>query len=210
MNNKILAVAFVLLSCFGTAARASLLEVDYLSAGDKLLTRDTVSNLEWLDLTRTLDISYTDMLAQLGPGGLYEGFRYATVADIDNLQVNAGLRPGLFLSTSPVEVNITVDLLDKLGITRLPNSSGSYGSWGITGTPFAPTTTIDDRIMRDFRISFAGVGMSTNQGVISDIGSSQETGSWLIRETPSPVPLPGGLILFISGVALVLGFRRNG
>ncbi len=209
MKNKIPAFAFVLLSLFAAASNASLLEVDYLAAGDKLLTRDTISDIEWLDLTQTTSISYTDMQGRLGPGGQYEGFRYATVADIDRLQVNAGLRPGLFLSTSPVEINIVIELLDKLGITIPPSQSGSYSSWGITSTPFGPTSTIDDRIMRDFRISSGGVAMSANQGVINDLGASSQVGNWLIRETPSPVPLPGGLILFLSGIALLFGFKRR-
>ena len=160
MKNKSLTLAFILLSLFTAASRASLLEVDYLAAGDKLLTRDTISDLEWLDLTQTTDISYTEMLGLLAPGGRYEGFRYATVNDIDRLQLNAGLRPGLFRSTSRVETNIAIELLDKLGVTIPPNTNGSYSSWGITSTAFEPTTFIDDRIMRDFRISFGGVGMS--------------------------------------------------
>jgi len=99
MNNKQLGLTFLLLTCFSAISKASLLEVDYLSAGDKLLTRDTVSNLEWLDLTRTINISHTEMLTELDPGGRYEGFKYAVVDDIDTLQVNAGLQSGLFSST---------------------------------------------------------------------------------------------------------------
>ncbi len=73
------------------AAGASLVEVDLYTSGDSLLTKDTDTGLYWLDLTETTSISYNDMITELGPGGLFDGYRYANAADIDQLQLSAGL-----------------------------------------------------------------------------------------------------------------------
>lgn len=54
-------VLFVLVALFAGGAldaRASLVSLDYLSSGDGLLTRDTVSALDWLDVTRTVNQTY--------------------------------------------------------------------------------------------------------------------------------------------------------
>lgn len=60
-----------------SGASASLLELDLLTAGDGLVTRDTETGLDWLDLTATLNLSYNDIEADLG-GWISLGFRHAT------------------------------------------------------------------------------------------------------------------------------------
>lgn len=54
------------------------------------ITRDTDTGLDWLDLTESLGLSYNEVSAQLGAGGDYEGYRYATVAELDQLITNFG------------------------------------------------------------------------------------------------------------------------
>ena len=58
--------------------------------GPNTITRDTVTGLDWLDLTVTRGLSYEQVTAQMGPGGTYEGWRYATVAELDQLIANFG------------------------------------------------------------------------------------------------------------------------
>lgn len=49
------------------------------SAGDGLLTRDTVSGLEWLDVTLTINQTYD----QVRTGNWYQaGFSHATMAEL--------------------------------------------------------------------------------------------------------------------------------
>lgn len=209
MNIKHLWTVSILAAIFSSPVNATLIETDYQAAGDKLLTQDSVTNLQWLDLTSTLSISYSDMLNQLGPGGLYEGFRYATVNDIDTLQVDAGLFPGLSTSSYSVHISNAIDLMNMVGITVPAGSTSAYFTYGITSTPFDPTTSTNDRIVRGFEITSGGAFVKTLQGVINDGQSSYQTGSWLVRETPSPVPIPGALFLFISGFSMILGYIRK-
>ncbi|WP_101756743.1 hypothetical protein [Oceanicoccus sp. KOV_DT_Chl] len=57
------------------------------------VTRDTGSGLDWLDLTETVGISYNSVTSEFGEGGLFEGYRYATAAEFDQLVTNFGYAP---------------------------------------------------------------------------------------------------------------------
>ncbi|MCW8854171.1 MAG: hypothetical protein OQK72_05690, partial [Gammaproteobacteria bacterium] len=57
-----------------TSVNAAIISVDWQSAGDNLITQDTDSGLEWLDLTVTNGVSLSEIYAQLDVGGTYEGW----------------------------------------------------------------------------------------------------------------------------------------
>ncbi len=54
---------------------------------------DTAAGLDWLKLTETLSRSFNDVKANLGPGGDYEGWQFATSAQFDNLMIGQGADP---------------------------------------------------------------------------------------------------------------------
>jgi hypothetical protein len=72
-------------------ARGALVSSDWQTVGDNLITRDTTSGLDWLDLTQTGNRSYNDVSSQLGAGGQFAGFRYATQAEVTALFSQFGL-----------------------------------------------------------------------------------------------------------------------
>jgi hypothetical protein len=78
---------------FGSA-HAALMSGDDPVHGVGSITIDTVNNLEWLDLTLSLNVSFNGALAQFGAGGTFEGFRHATAAEILALSNEAGLSLG--------------------------------------------------------------------------------------------------------------------
>jgi len=77
------------LTTAATAGLAGFSSADWQSAGDNLLTVDANGNT-WLDWTHTQGRSYNDVASQLGAGGEFEGFRYATEAEMTQLYANAG------------------------------------------------------------------------------------------------------------------------
>jgi hypothetical protein len=172
---NVLTVGLFLISTFGYA-NAYLVEEDLFTSGDGLITYDTDTGLYWLDLTLTTNLSYNEVLNEISEGGSLEGFWYATTADIDTLQVSAGLPSGLFFYSLPIYVDYMNQLLSLVGLT----DPSTVLSAGITSDPFEPTTTIDDRIVRYFTARLAA---EAAQGVIGDNIASSTTGSWLITDT---------------------------
>jgi hypothetical protein len=68
----ILVIAILL---FSSTAQATIIKKDLLSAGDTLITFDTDTKLEWLDVTQTLNLSFNDVQSELGVGGQFDGWR---------------------------------------------------------------------------------------------------------------------------------------
>lgn len=73
------------------SASAAVVNANWKTAGDNLLTHDEVTGLKWLDLTETTNISRDYVLTQLGTGGDFEGFHYATSAEVVILWSNFGI-----------------------------------------------------------------------------------------------------------------------
>ena len=63
-------------------ASATIISVDWQTPGDNLITRDTDNSLEWLDLTVTTYRSYNDISSKLGSGQEFDGWRYASSAEV--------------------------------------------------------------------------------------------------------------------------------
>jgi hypothetical protein len=111
---------------------------DYAVTGDGLLTYDTVSKLEWLDLTVTRNLTGNEVLSGTG-GWLTEGFRYPTADELTQLFIHAGLG-----TTSDVWLSELYeparDFLQLIGAQRVnePNGSALYSeAAGLYRNPLA-------------------------------------------------------------------------
>jgi len=51
-------------------------------------TTDTVSGLDWLDVTATINMSYNDVMSNINLNGFLLGWRYATRNELDGLVYN--------------------------------------------------------------------------------------------------------------------------
>ncbi len=60
---------------------AGVMSADDTVFGIGALTRDTDQMLDFLDVTRSTSRSVVDVSGELGAGGDFEGFRYATLAE---------------------------------------------------------------------------------------------------------------------------------
>ncbi len=94
----ILAGCFVLTGSMS----AAVISRDWVTPGDGLLTYDTLSGLEWLDLSQTLmgdypGVTFEDrfqaVVAKTASGERFEGFRVATVAEAKQLILSSGINP---------------------------------------------------------------------------------------------------------------------
>ena len=73
-------------------SHAALIEKDWKNAGDGLITLDTSTGLDWLDLTVSQgQYSFDSIQSEFSPGGKFKGFRLADRSDIDSLLSSFGL-----------------------------------------------------------------------------------------------------------------------
>ncbi|MEM9384284.1 MAG: hypothetical protein AAGA68_04440 [Pseudomonadota bacterium] len=122
VNRGVTACALVLAA---VTAQADLVSEDS-DFGTDTITLDTDTGLRWLDWSVTLGLSFDDVSAQLGPGGTYEGFRFATNAEVEALWQNGGIvditteGPIDFANDfTPANFTPAQDLIALLGTTGL-------------------------------------------------------------------------------------------
>lgn len=188
-------------------ADAALIEItDPTSLGGaNNVTQDTLTGLEWLDLTASSGISYNDITVQFAPGGTYDGWHHATKAEVTTLFTgSAGLTLGNTPGIDPNAVQF-VSLVDITQLTFANTGTASRGRYNddASGTPnnnlagsafvsFQPTSLI-------FGPAFTNVILMDDQPVNSQSIPSFGTGHWLVRNAiPEPSSLTLALLALIG------------
>ena len=133
------AIVAAILGALASSAHAALISIDLAAPGDDLITRDTGSGLDWLDLTVTTGYSQNDIEADVG-GWLSAGWRYATGAEVCGLFNSLGHAsspcpepsPGASVPLEfPVSGTIVQNHLDFLGTTWFRQTDGVDHSYAI-------------------------------------------------------------------------------
>ncbi len=175
-----------------SATGQPLTESDWQSVGDGLLTNDTLTGLQWLDWSVTDFRSYDDVSSELGPGGEFEGFRYATYDEVFELYQHAGVvNIGDPIVVDPANVPGNTVLRDLLGQTFSFGGEAIYDRDSTSGT----------RWVTAFNFSTGSSSMSLVE--VPEALSVSSIGSALVR-----VPAPGSAVVFGLGGLLVTRRRR--
>ena len=202
---KILFQLILLTFCFSITAHAALIETDWAVTNDAALTLDSNTGLEWLDITVTAGLSYNDVVAELGVGGAYEGFSFASSQQV----------AGLFSAVGLGEIPNVPELLG--GGEQIQTLLGYWGvTWNLgTGerTEFLTSNTTGllagERFTgRVFWLEVGDTGVTTEYLARADSYANVTIGSALVR-TASPVPVPAAMWLFASGLVSLFGFSRK-
>lgn len=69
----------MLISLSSFSAQAKLMQADYLNSGDQLAVYDSATNLTWLDLSLTINLSYNQAATS------FAGYRLATKTEVETL-----------------------------------------------------------------------------------------------------------------------------
>jgi hypothetical protein len=93
---------------------AALFEVDREAPRDGLLTRDTATGLDWLDLPLALNRSHEEVAADIGLG-LPAGFRHATQSEVV-----------LQMLLNHIQLNVNTALLGAVAGDEGLNESGHF------------------------------------------------------------------------------------
>lgn len=178
-------------SPYGDGLQTFLAVADLRSAGDCLLTRDTKTGLEWLDLNATVNRSYEEVAAGFG-GYTTAGFRFASQGEVEQLFANA---MATVLGSSGGAIGQRALLPETLGATFASSGQGAvlFGA-GLFGRPTA-LGQVGLASYEALANSLAPVVTQTN-GSQSRSATNAYAGSFLVRSTqvdaiPTPALLPG-------------------
>lgn len=235
-NSKLIAIGFYLgIATFGLIsfsaqkANATIMAEDLLEVVgiDTFITRDTVAELDWLDLDITVSTSFnsinlaTTTFASLGNKNPITdlGFRHATVIELLTLYFNAGIpAPNSGFTTANFSpVNILKELLGPTGnignITEFTD--------GILGDETSPGLRAWGRIQEcnssEDNNCVTGPGLprfltaraSTFVG-FPDTDPFSSTGHFLVRNSPNLAAIPEAPTLALFGLGLAgLCFARR-
>lgn len=191
-------------------ARAALLSVDS-GFGNGTVTRDTATGLDWLDWTSTTGISFNQMIPMLLAGGAFEGWRYATEAEVDTLYFSsAGISNADSVADRAADILVLQDLLGRTFLT------GTLGDPGFAQTASRAMFDIPQSLGRalselvvwtqdgPFTLALADV----NAGSINDSFAGNGNGHILVRTfAPEPATLA---LLGIGLTAALTRSRRRG
>lgn len=198
--------ALVGVMLFGMAGTANAVLIanncGFSGAGD--CTLDTVTGLQWLDLTESTNLSFNFVSTQFGSGGQFEGYRYASEAEVFTLFTDAGFtNVGSF---TPTIANFApyAPFVALLGET-FP-TGGSPFTFGLSDTLCCSGTGVFSPFVQVSVMELTGVAASS-----ADALDAAEVflGSWLIR-VPTVVPEPASLLLFLVGLASLFAFASSG
>lgn len=224
-------------SLYLSSANAALSSVDWQTANDGLLTRDTVTGLEWLDLSFTAvgtdrNAALNNTIAKIqnrlqNPSDILYGFRYASIGEVQSLFIDAGL----LITDSGYQAGVnatpkqTSDFISLLGATFLPgelNGSFRRDLFGFTATVCAdlndshcPSNASNSD---DFAVSGAGFDYlnRTYADLVIDHTDPNSyrfnTGHFLVRDHQSlaAVPTPAAGSLLLSSMLLLCRVRAKG
>lgn len=195
---KILLVTMLFACTANATVMTDLSERDWMVAGDKSLTFDQSTGLEWLDITVTLGNSILDTEAM----SLFDEFRWATNFEIEGLFDAVVDVKGSLTTTSPAALSASSTFVSLFG------GSGSIAQGVSRASPASYSGA-----------NRYGIGLVGYQGNLTFVydpsqasnwteeSNANHVGSWLVRDAVVDVPEPSTLAIFALGL-IGLASRR--
>ena len=184
---------------------------------------DTGSGLEWMKLSETFGMQYTDVHSQLQLGGEWEGWRFATGAEFENLLIGQGAVAGncangtQFCGFTPgTEGNWSVDFNHLFGDTYYQGFPYPYQQSAGLLADLDPASGHHwtALILTDY-----DTAIGDHRGFIETHAWSSADNSygasWLVREaiaspgTNTFVPLPAAAQFYAMGLVAFMILRRS-
>ncbi|RDH82473.1 MAG: hypothetical protein DIZ80_09280 [endosymbiont of Galathealinum brachiosum] len=211
--NKLYIASFLVTAIsIPTITNAEIVSIDWKTSGDNLITLDTSSGLEWLDLTATSNRSYNTINSSFGENQEFEGWRYATYSEVGTFWDAFGgdsnhydgwstQNNGLFDLIAPYWGDLYCEATGCNTGEGYSNAKLQYGT--LYGHYYAQILDLtDDPTLQDQ--DYAHLLSSTSK----DTAFNSTTGHALVRV--SAVPIPAAIWLFGSGlIGLILTAKRK-
>ena len=209
MKVKLILGASILLLVSGQS-NAALFEADYLSAGDGLITMDTNSTLEWLDLSLTSGMPFANALSAYSA----DGWRYAEQNEIfamfDSNFTNINDNGSTVADPGTTTYDEAVHMVNMFGLTPSAPSEVSFGWYEdaddflrLSGVWLANGGAVAV-IYRDFNNNYDEIPAAPTP---RDDGYP-DVGTYLVRGV-SPIPIPAAIWLFGTALIGFVGFCKR-
>lgn len=186
-----------LLSLVGLSVRATLVTGTDPRFGPNSLTIDTRTQMAWLDLNESLGLSYNQALADTLPGGLFDGYRFATVPDVLGLYSSAGIPTNGYYSLENPSIASLISLVGPTGTFQgWPEIAGITGSFNDRGLLYSAQMYASGVNSQLYYLVTCGPGLFDTQ--YGPDFSAPDLGDWLVKEVPEPgigLMAIGGLLL---------------
>jgi len=173
----------------------------------------TVNGLDWLDLTETANMSYSAVSMQLGAGGLFEGWTYATRAQVSDFWDAFGGDSNFYGGYSTQNNGLFSQVAQKWGDLFCEIKSTCTVGTGYSYILTADVESSGRRWTSQAYDYYADTRSPTEDYMSISSGSStttytrQEQGSALVRV--SAVPVPGAVWLFGTGLLGLIRVARH-
>ena len=193
-------VLIALLCVVAQATHAAIIELDLYSPGDSLITRDTESGLEWLDISVPTGLSLSE-LASNELSSTY-GFRIATFGELEDLYIRAGSvsSNGVITSNTTPAVNLLATHgWSEIGPTPMIEEFGH------------PLTSQSPDFIASM-IFYQNILTSTiwpTAAYNSEFSSSPQSYSLVLVREASVVPIPASAWLLGSGLLILARLSRR-
>ena len=207
---------------------ASSITVNAALVDNGNVTRDTATQLDWLDLNLTAGRSYLDVSSQLAAGGEFEGWRFASGDEVEALLIQFGvdisydnIDPTLppWSQYQPTDAALTA-MRDMIGTSCVVG--GCADRWEVSGfidvSPL-PQVVFGHQSLVGTSALLDGMGNVTrtsiyynsyNQfGDLSFVQDETLAGTSISSFLVQPVPIPAAAWLFGSALIALAGIKRK-
>lgn len=184
-------ILFFAIVNFTPVAYASLVEYGLFNQNDSLLTLDTQTNIEWLDLRATQNHSYQEVLSGFGGFTTTNGFRVASHSDVQLLFQNVGMpnqwveSPGYIAGAT--ELLLHLGALKEIQYSPLRSQYQSHGMWAPENDWGPGVSTFYLTYMNQIPVSGRAY---LDNGFTNFDSSFDYRGTFLVRQASGPIPLP--------------------
>jgi len=171
--------------------------------GPNSVTVDTSTGLGWLNLTETAGLSYQQVLSEMQVGGMFSGFRFATVPEVLDLYTSAGIGGTGYYPFSTPSIQSLFSLIGTTGtFNGYPGLLALSGTLSATGGYCAPAIYVAGQYTgQEYWVNDGG--FETGGTAYGATTSYPQLSSWLVKS----VPEPSDTILLILAAPVWCGFR---